>query len=53
MGQARDLRQLSLEDHPVNGSEEQQRREHPRARQMRLERGEARPASAHVLGHAL
>jgi hypothetical protein len=31
--------------------QEQQRREHPRARHMRLERGEARAAGTHVLGH--
>jgi hypothetical protein len=50
--EARGSGQLSLQDHPVNGSEEQQRREHPRARHMRLERGEARAAGAHVLRHA-
>jgi hypothetical protein len=50
--EARGSGQLSLQDHPVNSSEEQQQREHPRTRHMRLERGEARAPGAHVLRHA-
>jgi hypothetical protein len=50
--EARGVGQPSLKDHSVNSGEEQQRREHSRALHMRLERGEARAAGAHVLGHA-
>src|SRR4051812_27940133 len=44
--------QLSVEDHPVNRREKQQRRDLGRARDVRLERGEARAADTDVLGHA-
>src|SRR3954469_9123463 len=44
--------QLSAEDHPVNRREQQQRRNLGRARDVRLERGEARAADTDVVGHA-